>query len=382
MQEALAVMAKVNKEFGADAIVVATDMAIPRRFTTGSVSLDVALGGGWPANQWNEVIGLESHGKTAVCLKTIAANQALDPDFLTLWVAAEHYDLDQAEALGVDSSRVIVLPTQEMEVALEKMLDFVGSRAVDAVVLDSYPALIPAEEEGKGMDESVMAIGARLMGKFFRKAGKAGKRNLRDPYDAPFLGLIINQYRDAIGSFSPHGTPKTTPGGKAKNYGFYTRVEVRRDEFIEEARPGKGKVKVGQTIKVKTIKNKSNAPQQVASIDFYFRDAPIKGFERGDYDTVKEIVVMGVLFDVIKQSGAWFSFENGEVDDKGKPRYRWQGAPAMSEYLRGDLNLQDEVTAAVMEAIANKDVERVSAEDVEAAENAGTKKVTRRTKAA
>ena len=113
-QEALALAAKVNKEHGADTVVLASDMRIARRYTSGSESLDIALGGGWAGNQWSEVIGLESHGKTAVTLKTIAANQAVDPDFLTLWIAAEHYDVDQAEALGVDNERMIVISTQEM----------------------------------------------------------------------------------------------------------------------------------------------------------------------------------------------------------------------------------------------------------------------------
>jgi recombination protein RecA len=379
-QAALVVAAKVNKEHGPDTVVLASDMAIARRFPTGSVSLDVALGGGWPANQWCEVIGRESHGKTAVCLKTIAANQKADPEFLTLWVAAEHYDLDQAAACGVDNDRVIVIPTQEMEFAYQTILEYAASHSVDAIVLDSYPALIPDEESAKDMDESVMAIGARLTGKFFRKAGAATKRNLRDPDDAPMLGLMINQYRDQIGGFSPipGAVAQTSPGGNAKNYAFYVRVEVRRDEFIEEARPGKGKVKVGQTIKVKTIKNKAAAPQQVASIDFYFRDAPMLGFSRGDYDVVKEVSVMGVLFGVITKRGAWFSFNNGEVDADGKPRYRWQGMPAMVEFLRGNLDLQEEVTAAVMEAVRTKSADHISDEDVAEAETAGTKKITRR----
>lgn len=379
-QDAMALAEKVNKAHGEGAVIVASDMKIAKRFTTGSVSLDISLGGGWPGNQWNEVIGLESHGKTALCLKTIAANQALDPDFLTLWVAAEHYDVDQATALGVDNERVVVLHTQEMEFAFQSMLDFVQSRAVDAIVLDSYPALIADEEAAKDMDENVMALGARLTGKFFRKAGIAGKRDMTDPDDAPMLGLFINQYRDAIGQFSPHGTPKTSPGGKAKNYAFYTRVEVTRADWIDEARPGKGKVRVGQVIKAKTVKNKSAAPQQVASVDFYFRDAPYLGFRRGDFDTVKEIVTMGVLFNVITKKGAWFSYENGEVDDKGKPRYRWQGLDAMTEYLRGDLTLQDEIRERLITAVQNKDVDRISDEEVAAAESAGERKVRRRRK--
>ena len=379
--DARALIASVCKKYGAGAVILGSDIKIAKRFPSGSLSLDVALGGGWPANQWVEVRGHESHGKTAIVYKTLAANQALDPNFTTLWIAAEHYDTDQAEALGVDNSRVIVHPTQGMEEAYETMLLFAESKSVDAIVLDSYPALVADEEAEKGMDDAVVAVGARLTGKFFRKAG-AARRSLTDETERPFIGFFINQYRDAIGQWAPQGTPQTTPGGKAKNYAFYVIVDVRRAEWIQETVPGKDlKVNVGQTIKVKTIKNKSSAPQQTASIDFYFRDAPVRGFKRGEYDAPKEMMIMGILFDVIKRRGAYFSFENGQVDEKGKPLYRWQGKPDMDVALHSDIDLQEQVAAAVYVALQDPKIQRdLTDDDVVAAETAGVKKVVRRRK--
>jgi recombination protein RecA len=379
-KEALALIAKVNKEIPG-AICFASEMKVAKRFTSGSLSLDIALGGGWPGNQWVEVIGRESHGKTFIVYKTLAANQALDPNFCALWIAAEHYDVDQAEALGVDNNRVLVVPTQQMEFAYQTMLDFAASRSVDMIVLDSYPALIPDEESAKDMDEATMALGARLTGKFFRKSGAATKRSMTDPDDRPMLGIVINQYRDAIGKFSPHGTPTTTPGGNAKNYAFYTRVEVRRDEWIQEARPGKGKVNVGQVVKVKTIKNKSAAPQQIATIDAYFRAAPYLNFPRGAYDTAKEIQTMGILFDVIQRKGAFFEIDNGQYDAKGKPVLRWQGKDALLTGLREDPELLASIYQKVLAASTRADERSISEEDLETAESAGTKKVSRRPKA-
>src|SRR5260370_1394751 len=84
-----ALMASINKDFGEGTIIAASTIAVPRRFTSGSLALDVALGGGWPGGQWVEIIGKEAAGKTAVALKTIAANQKLDSDFAALWIAAE-----------------------------------------------------------------------------------------------------------------------------------------------------------------------------------------------------------------------------------------------------------------------------------------------------
>lgn len=330
--------ASLNKILGEDVIVAAEDLAIPRRYTSGSLSLDVILGGGFPANQWCEVIGLESSGKTATLLKMIAANQKADPAFTVLWVAAEHFDSDQAEALGVDLTAVNVARTQAMEVAFEIMARAASSHDYDCIILDSYPALVPSEEAEKGMDEFVTAAGARLFNKFIRKAGPASQRS-PDGTDRPFFGVIVNQWRDQIGGFARFGTPKTSPGGKGKNYFFYTRLEVSRDEWITEKRPGvTDPVKVGQTIKHKTIKNKSAAPQQVATVDFYFAAAPHLGFGRGEYDMAKEYRDTAIALGVIDRAGAYYRFE-GE---------QWQGKDALLAALREDLGLRAAIQARVL----------------------------------
>lgn len=323
----------MNKEFGEGSVLPASELIIPRRFTTGSLDFDITLGGGWPANHWVEIYGQESHGKTFVTLKTIAANQKEDPNFSTVWIAAEHFDPDQAMALGVDLDRVAVVPTQEMEFAFATMLTYADSRAVDCIVLDSYPALIADEEAVKDMDEAVVALGARLMGKFFRKAGGVTRRKF-DGTERPMLGIIINQTRDAIGKWSPRGTPKTTPGGNGKNFAFYVRVEVKRDDFITEKRPRRGEVRVGQTIKVHTVKNKSAAPQQTASIDTYFRNAPILGFKRGDYDILKEVVKCGVDFGLIEKRGRWFNCEGMQFGSKAELEEAFRQMPEMTEKIR------------------------------------------------
>lgn len=367
--EAAALAAKINKAQGSEVIVLASDMRQPPPFPSGSLTLDVALGGGWPANQWVEVIGRQSNGKTAITLKTIAANQAANPEFLTLWIAAEKYDTEQAEALGVDNSRVVVAETRDMVVAYDTVEQFARDRAVDCIVIDSYPALIPPEEEQKGMDEVQVALGARLTGKFFRKIGPAFARDPQDPSDRPILGIFINQYRDKIGGFSPMGTAQTTPGGNAKNYSFYVQVEVKRDEWIEEKVPGKPlKVKVGQTIKVKTVKNKQAPPQQVASIDFYFRDAPELGFLRGEYDTVKEVLILGLIYDLIERRGAYFNYGD----------QRWQGRDNMEQALRDQPDLLASLEADVRRiAVGGPGGREVTEAVLDKAESAGKRTVKR-----
>jgi recombination protein RecA len=344
--DARAVVAKLNKDFGQGSIIPASDQYIAKRFTTGSLAFDTVLGGGWPANHWVEIYGIESHGKTFVTLKTIAANQKVDPNFATFWVAAEHFDKDQAQALGVDLERVMVYPTQEMENAFEAILAAAASHAYDCVVLDSYPALIASEEAEKDMDQAVMAIGARLVGKFFRKVGNAMRRN---EGERPILGIFINQIRVDVGGWAPRGVPVTTPGGKAKNYAFYVRVEVKRDDWLLEKRPRRGDVKVGQVIKVDIKKNKSAAPQQVATISAYFRDAPTQGFKRGDYDILKETIVYGIAFKVIEQRGKWLRYAG----------HQWGSKNEAIEAFREMPSLVDDIYKEVIEILDSGRVDEI-----------------------
>ena len=338
--ELLKVINKINKKMGADTIILGENIqSTVGRFTTGSLSFDVALGGGWPVNQWHELIGEESNGKTAVALKTVAANQARDPEFTTVWVAAEEWVPSYAEMCGVDLARVYVISTNIMEEAYEAVIELVESKAVDCVIIDSLPALIPSAEDEKDMDEFTVGRGALLTNKFFRKVGKASKRSLVTE-ERPFIGIMINQWRDKVGVM--YGDPRTTPGGKGKNYAFFTRVEVKRDDWIEEG-SGQEKSRVGQTIKVRTLKNKSAPPSQTAFMDFYFANGG--SIDRGNYDFAKEVVAMGIINKVISRAGAYYRYEF-----KGENR-QWQGADAMLSSIREELDLKEALERDVLDSI-------------------------------
>jgi len=327
------IVSRLNKKYGSDTLVRGDKINTTKipRCTTGSLSFDVMLGGGWPLNQWNEIIGNESNGKTVMVLKTIAANQALNPDHHTLWVASEEFVPDWAETLGVDLSRITLATTNVMEEAYQIVIDTLDARAVDAVVIDSLPALVPGEEDEKTMEQFAVGLGARLTGKFMRKSSKAQKRSLVDDERA-CLGLIINQWREKIGVI--YGDPRTTPGGKAKNFHYFTRVEVARDEWLD-----RDKKKVGLAIKARTIKNKTAPPQRVGVVDFYFDDdAP---FKTGDYDTMKEIFSLAVANDLVTRRGAYYEY-NGQ---------RWQGKEAVLASLREEVDLAKTMSDEVMETL-------------------------------
>jgi len=333
--EALKVVAQINKKLGSNTVVTADLVQIPKRITTGSLTLDVVLGGGWPMNHWVEVIGEASHGKTAIALKTIGANQKLNPDFTAVWIAAEQFDPGYAEMCGVDTSRVILVETNSMEDAFESVIKFMESKSVDMVVIDSLPALVPSAEDEKAMDEFTVGRGALITNKFFRKVAGATKRDMVEE-ERPVLGLMINQYRMKIGVM--HGDPRTTPGGLGKDYAFSIRCEVKRDEWLDVG-TGQEKQRVGQTIRVRTIKNKTFPPQQTAYLDFYFSaGGPIP---EGEYDRGKEIVALSILNGIVERRGGWMYYGDR----------KWQGAQALIDSLREEIELSEEISKAVLETL-------------------------------
>jgi recombination protein RecA len=332
--EALKIMAALNKKLGEGSVVIGGNIRedLIGRATTGSTTFDYVLGGGFPTNQWNELIGEPSHGKTAIALKTIAANQEVNLDYITVWVAAEQWVPEYAEMCGVDTSRVIVIETNIMEEAFDAVLAFAESKSVDAIVIDSLPALVPGPEDEKNMDEMTVGRGALITNKFFRKAGAAMKRSLTEA-ERPILGIIINQWRMKIGVM--HGDPRTTPGGVGKDYAYFTRAEVKRDEWIEIG-SGNNKVRVGQRIKIRVIKNKTAPPQQIAYIDYYFQDHSI--YQAGDYDKAKEVAAMVIIKEIVDRRGGWIYY--GER--------KWQGQEALVTSIREEVELFEELRDKVM----------------------------------
>jgi recombination protein RecA len=114
--------------------------------------------------------------------------------------------------------------------------------------------------------QSIGIVGAGQMGKVSRREGQLSN-----------------------GGFVMHDDPRTTPGGVGKDYAYFVRCEVKRDEWLE-AGTGQNKKRVGQSVRIRTLKNKSAPPQRTAYVDYYFDDGG--DIPPGSYDTAKEIVSM------------------------------------------------------------------------------------------
>lgn len=342
MNDLALLVAEINKKKGEGTITLGTDLIgkeIPRT-TSGSLSIDVMLGGGWPLNQWTEIVGDESHGKTAVVFKTIAANQRLDPKYSVLWLASEEFVPSYAEMLGCDLNRFAIFESNMLEEAGNTAHKALENRAVDCIVIDSLPAFQSEREDEGGMEDLQVGQLPYLWGKFFRKADvrRAGD-------ERPVLGLVVNQWREKIGVM--RGDPRTTPGGKAKNFYYFVRVEVRRDEWIENT----AKKRIGQVLKIRNLKNKTAPPGEVATVDFYFADG--KGHTAGSYDEVKDVTSVAMALGVVARKGAWYHFE-GE---------QWQGREPLFEAVDEDPELADRIRKATLDYISQVPVEVEESEE-------------------
>lgn len=335
----------VNKKYGDDTMILgsAARKDVPR-LSTGILAYDLAFGGGWPINQWSEVIATPTFGKTALMYKTIAHNQAIDPEFTCLFVAAESYVKSYAEAIGVDTDRLWVMESNEMEPCFELVLKAVANRAVDMVVLDSIPAFVTISEIDKDMLEATQPGNtAKIISTFLKKCRRAQRRSLVNEERGCTL-IALNSWRDAIGV--KYGDPRTTPGGKAKDQEFFLRVELTRDEWITEGSTNDDRV--GQTIKARVVKNKLSSPQQSGQVDFYFKNTEKGGFKLGQFDTIKDVVNVSLALKVIKRAGGTYTFGD----------YKWRGKDCAKEIIpaevREDMDLQRKLIAACHEAYAHR----------------------------
>lgn len=313
-QKALETVQKnMDKMFGKGAVMKLGDDPGRKVETTssGSITLDRALGvGGYPQGRIIEIYGPESSGKTTVALHAIAEVQRQGG--IAAFIDAEHaLDPVYAKNLGVDIENLYLSQPDHGEQGLEIAEAFVRSGAVDIVVIDSVAALTPkAEIEGE-MGDTHVGLQARMMSQALRKLSAAiSKSNT--------TAIFINQIREKVGVM--FGNPETTPGGRALKFYSSVRLEVRRAEQLKLAQDI-----VGNRTKIKVVKNKVAPPFRVAEVDIMYG----QGISR-----TGEILDLGVEYDIVDKSGAWYSYEGERLG---------QGKENAKEYLTNNPDILDEI---------------------------------------
>jgi len=312
-------LAQIEKQFGKGSIMRLGEAHAVNVETipTGSISLDLALGGGIPRGRIIEIYGPESSGKTTVCLHVLAEVQKAGGTAAI--VDAEHaLDPAYAKRLGVDTDKLLISQPDSGEQALEILETLVRSNAVDIVVVDSVAALVPQAEIEGDMGDAQMGLQARLMSQAMRKLTGVINRSKTTV-------IFVNQLRMKIGVM--FGNPETTTGGNALKFYASVRMDIRRVSQIKQ-----GDTVIGNHVRVKVVKNKVAPPFREAEFDIMYN----QGISReGD------VIDLAVQHEVVAKSGAWYTYKGENIA---------QGREAAKQYLHDNPKVFDEIAAATVEA--------------------------------
>lgn len=316
-----AAMDKITKSFGKGSIMKMGEEDIEQVdvIPSGSIGLNAALGvGGYPRGRIIEIYGPESSGKTTLAIHAMA--EAQKAGGIAAFIDAEHaFDRFYAEKLGVDIENLIISQPDNGEQALEIAENLIRSAAIDIIVIDSVAALTPkAEIEGE-MGDNRVGLQARLMSQALRKLTSAVSRTNT-------VCIFINQLREKIGVM--FGNPETTTGGNALKFYASVRIDIRRATQIKA-----GDEIIGNSVRVKVVKNKVAPPFRKAEFDIMFGE----GVSRSG-----EIVDLGVEYGIIKKAGSFFSYNGSKLA---------QGRDATKSLMLDNPELAEEIEELIMKKI-------------------------------
>ena len=312
-------METIEKQFGKGAIMKLGESTHTKveTFSTGSLSLDLALGGGIPRGRVIEVYGPESSGKTTLTLHAIAEVQKAGGT--AAFIDAEHaLDPGYAKRIGVDVENLLLSQPDNGEQALEITETLVRSNAVDVIVVDSVAALVPRAEIEGDMGDSLPGLQARLMSQALRKLTGVISRSHTTV-------IFINQIRMKIGVM--FGNPETTTGGNALKFYASVRMDIRRIGQIKQ-----GESVIGNRTRVKVVKNKIAPPFREAEFDIMYNEGISKS---GD------ILDLAVTHNIVEKAGAWFAYNGQNVG---------QGREATKTYLQENPKVMEEIAKKVRDA--------------------------------
>lgn len=317
LEELYGTLHQIEQQFGKGAIMImgSSQVVDTEIVSTGSLSLDIALGiGGLPKGRVIEIYGPESSGKTTIALEVVASCQSNGG--IAAFIDAEHaLDTSYAEKIGVNLKNLLLSQPDNGEQALEITDMLVRSEAVDVIVIDSVAALVPKAEIEGNMGDSHIGLQARLMSQALRKLTASIKKSNT-------LVIFINQIRMKIGVM--FGSPETTTGGNALKFYSSARLDIRRIGSIK-----RGDLVIGNEVRVKVIKNKLAVPFKQADFEILYGEGISKE---------GELITLGSKEDLIQKSGAWYSYKGSKIGQgKDNARVYLKQHPSMAQEIEQEL---------------------------------------------
>lgn len=283
---------------------------------TGSLAVDRAIGcGGIPRGRITELVGPQGSGKSTLIQHVIAEAQKMG-ELCALIDVENSFDKKWAISCGVNVDDLLISQPQYGEEAMEVAEALVRSGGMAVVAVDSVAALLPRSEMEGSMEDMQVGALARLMSKALRKLGP--------PVHESNTALVLsNQIRELIGGFSMHGTPETTPGGRALRHMASLRIDLRSGDFIKD-----GKETIGMVSKVRVKKNRLGPPLKECTFDILFGQG---------IDKTGGLLDVSIEMEIVKKGGAWLAFRD----------FKWQGMDTAKLFLRQNPEVLDEIEAEV-----------------------------------
>lgn len=302
---------KMNQKYGESSVSKLSEVNMNvETFSSDSIALDDALGGGYPVGRIIEIYGPESSGKTTLAIHAIKVNQMLGKE--TAFIDVEHaFDPEYAASIGVDTDKMYISQPTTGEEALDIAEAFCEGDNMGLIVIDSVSALVPKAELEGDIGDSKIGLQARLMSQAMRMLkGKANQNGTTI--------IFINQIRMKIGVM--FGSPETTSGGNALKFYASQRLDVRRI----------GQVKTGEEVsanrtRVTVKKNKVAPPFKKSEFEIEFGVG---------IDIIREVIEIGSEMGIIKKSGSWYSYGDTKLG---------QGVPAVKALLTDNPELLEEI---------------------------------------
>lgn len=313
-------MGQIDREFGQGAVMRLGDFGMSSEIesiSTGSISLDVALGiGGIPRGRVIEIFGSESSGKSTLAYHIMAEAQRSGGE--AAYIDVEHaLDPGYAAKCGIDTETLLISQPDSAEQALEICEYLVRSGAVEIVVIDSVAALVPKTELEGDMGDTHVGLQARLMSQALRKLTAAISRSNTSV-------VFINQIREKVGVV--WGNPEVTPGGRALKFYSSVRIDLRRLESLKQ-----GTDIVGSRVRARIVKNKVAPPFRVAEFEIMFNE----GISR-----TGDLIELGGEMGFVKKSGSFYSMGETKLG---------QGRENAKVFLKSNPELMDQLEAKIRE---------------------------------
>lgn len=331
--EVEALRRKINEKFPG-ALMVASDPSLEiTRLSTGILSLDCALGGGFPRGRHVEIYGGFNVGKTYTTFKFIATCQAAGLRCAFFDVEGT-FDPAFAEHAGVDLEELeFPLRGQNANRLVSIMESLLYSELYDVIVLDSIAALLPRQEQETTMEEGSFGTQqAKLMSAALRRLTTANKRTVL---------VYINQTRENIGVM--FGKKTVTSGGRAMAFYAGIRLEMVRTETVKrkaklvDHKSNKGKtgdIVKGHRVLVRVEKDKTGGARPLSETTFVF------DYDLGGIDPVEDLMYLGRMYDLIAMSGNTWTLV--DYEDEAQP-----SRVKFKKWLRRNVAVQEELTELV-----------------------------------